>query len=99
LKEYVDTEKEFLKLTQGRIHWMIRTEPIIAGNGIKKMETGELELVVEVTGIAKEAHLVLFCVSFGWHYPKSEGYSKAVSEIHSYVKESFKGATRGRWTL
>lgn len=101
MKEYIDDEKEFLNVVEGRTHWHIKTEPVIAAdaNGNRRISTGEIRPILEVSGKAKEGHLVLFCLSFGMYFPKSNEYTEAVEDIHEYVDLNFPKATKGRWKL
>lgn len=100
MKEYVMDKKEFASLTKGRIHWCVEKEPILMSkmDGTGSMQTGELHLILSVSGIAKDGgHVVVMKVNCGTAHRYAEGYNEKLQELREAVKEEFPNATEGAW--
>ena len=100
MKEIVMNKNEFDSLTEGRIHWCIEKEPIYitANDGSKPVQSGEVRLILSVSGIAKDGgHIVQMKVNCGAEHRFSNSYQDKLEKIAESAKEEFPDATEGVW--
>jgi len=99
IREYVKDNDEFKKLASTRIHWTIRRLPIRGENGGGKVIlTGEENLILSVTSLTNEGHVLFLEISYGAAYPDFEEYPVIMGHICEDVKTNFPEATEGAWS-
>lgn len=92
-------EKEFSKNASGRVHHAIRKASMVVNvpnNG--KMTTGEMQLILSVTAIAKDGHLLVLETDYGILHPKDSKYEERVQLIEEDVRKEFPKSTPGAWS-
>lgn len=99
IKEYVMDEKEFKILSSGRVHHAIRKISMVLDtpkNG--KVVTGEFQLILSVSAIAKDGHVLILETNYGIIHPKDPKYEERVQQIQEVIRKEFPMSTPGAWS-
>ncbi len=91
--------KEFSKQSSGRIHHAIRkTSMVINTPNNGKMATGEMQLILSVTALTKDGHVLVLETNYGIIHPTDPKFKERVQQIEEDVRKDFPKSTPGAWS-